>query len=103
MTEAWVAGLAKGKEKAGYKIVGEYVASPLCWAISTGKNRDINAVDQLKGGKIGVSRIGSGSYVMPFVLADGLGWLSKSGDNPFTFTPLSTFENLRKGVNDGTI
>jgi ABC-type nitrate/sulfonate/bicarbonate transport system substrate-binding protein len=103
LTEAWVAGLAKGKEKAGYKIVGEYVASPLCWAISTGINRDINEVSQLKGGKIGVSRIGSGSYVMPFVLADQKGWLDKPGESPFTFTPLSTFERLRAGVNDGTV
>jgi ABC-type nitrate/sulfonate/bicarbonate transport system substrate-binding protein len=103
LTEAWVAGLAKGKDKAGYKIVGEYVSSPLCWAISTGTKRDINTVDQLKGGKIGVSRIGSGSYVMSFVLADSLGWLDKSGGSPFSFTPLSTFENLRKGVNDGTV
>jgi ABC-type nitrate/sulfonate/bicarbonate transport system substrate-binding protein len=103
LTEAWVAGLAKGREKAGYKIVGEYVSSPLCWAISTGTKRDINEVSQLKGGKIGVSRIGSGSYVMPFVLADQRGWLNKSEESPFTFTPLSTFEKLRDGVNDGTV
>jgi hypothetical protein len=104
LTEAWVAGIAKAKGKPAYKIVGSYVRSPLCWAISTGPLRDIARVDQLKGGKIGVSRLGSGSYVMPFVLADKLDWLdSGSGQSPFEFIPLQTFEKLRAGVNDGTI
>lgn len=56
LTEGWVAGLAKPEK--GYKIIGTYVETPLCWAISTGPKRDINGVEQLKGGKIGVSRIG---------------------------------------------
>ncbi|KAF2673033.1 hypothetical protein BT63DRAFT_410089 [Microthyrium microscopicum] len=103
LTEGWVNGLAKFKEEAKYKIVGSYVKTPLCWAISTGVKRDVT-VDSLKGGKIGVSRIGSGSYVMPFVLADGKGWLrdSSPGKSPFEFVELQTFEKLRKGVNDGT-
>jgi ABC-type nitrate/sulfonate/bicarbonate transport system substrate-binding protein len=104
LTEAWVAGIAKSQGKPAYKIVGSFVRSPLCWAISTGMLRDINRVQQLRGGKIGVSRIGSGSYVMPFVLADGLGWLDENtGKSPFEFVPLQTFEKLRAGVNDGTV
>lgn len=62
LTEGWVAGLGKaiaeGKD-AGYKLVGTYVETPLCWAISTGANRDdLHDVEQLKGKKMGVSRIG---------------------------------------------
>jgi TRAP-type uncharacterized transport system substrate-binding protein len=39
--------------------VGTYVESPLRWAISTGKERaDINGVSDLKGKRVGVSRIG---------------------------------------------
>jgi ABC-type nitrate/sulfonate/bicarbonate transport system substrate-binding protein len=105
LTEGWVAGLAKSKstdQKLPYKIVGSYVRTPLCWAISTGTLRDINRVEQLRGGKIGVSRIGSGSYVMSFVLADQLGWL-KDRETPFEFVPLGTFEKLRAGVNDETV
>lgn len=30
LTEGWVAGLGKHGEKAGYKIVGTYVETPLC-------------------------------------------------------------------------
>ncbi|KUI54717.1 hypothetical protein VP1G_02134 [Cytospora mali] len=107
LTEGWVAGLGKEevKEDPGYQLVGTYVETPLCWAISTGAKRpEITSVDSLSGGKIGVSRIGSGSYVMGFVLADQQGWLSSTTENssPYSdFVILNTFENLRKAVNSG--
>ncbi|PVH84687.1 uracil-DNA glycosylase-like protein, partial [Cadophora sp. DSE1049] len=104
LTEGWVAGLGKEDVEGdgGYRIVGTYVETPLCWAISTGAKRQINSVAELKNGKIGVSRIGSGSYVMGFVLADQNNWLSPSSPNPFEVIPLQTFEKLRNGVNDST-
>ncbi|ERT00946.1 hypothetical protein HMPREF1624_02180 [Sporothrix schenckii ATCC 58251] len=107
LTEGWVAGLGKEEPgQGGYQIVGTYVETPLCWAISSGFDRtDIASVDDLKGGKIGVSRIGSGSFVMGYVLADQQGWLTAAdpADNkPFSETViLNTFENLRKAVNSG--
>ncbi|KAI9744263.1 MAG: hypothetical protein M1818_002415 [Claussenomyces sp. TS43310] len=106
LTEGWVAGLGKSdlEGDGGYRIVGTYVETPLCWAISTGAKRDIGSIADLKKSKIGVSRVGSGSYVMGFVLADEQGWLSSStsGSPPFEVVPLQTFEKLRNGVNDGT-
>jgi len=106
LTEGWVAGLGKDdlEGDGGYKIVGTYVETPLCWAISSGSKRSINSVEDLKNGKIGVSRIGSGSYVMGFVLADQQGWLSASSSSepPFKVVPLQTFEKLRNAVNDST-
>ncbi|KAH7395901.1 uracil-DNA glycosylase-like protein [Cadophora sp. MPI-SDFR-AT-0126] len=104
LTEGWVAGLGKDDVEGdgGYRIVGTYVETPLCWAISTGAKREINSVTDLKNGKIGVSRIGSGSYVMGFVLADQNNWLSPESPNPFQVIPLQTFEKLRNGVNDST-
>lgn len=105
LTEAWVAGL--GKEDApgdgGYRIVGTYVETPLCWAISTGAKRpEIASVDSLKGSKIGISRLGSGSQVMGYVLADQQGWLTP-GSAPYSdFVVLQNFANLRNAVNDGT-
>ncbi|KAK5993616.1 hypothetical protein PT974_07050 [Cladobotryum mycophilum] len=106
LTEGWIAGLGKeGVEgDGGYRLVGTYVDTPLCWAISTGAQRpEITSVESLKGGKIGVSRIGSGSYVMGFVLADQHGWLSSSSPSqPFSDTVvLNTFQNLRDAVNSG--
>ncbi|KAK4107606.1 hypothetical protein N656DRAFT_785093 [Canariomyces notabilis] len=116
LTEGWVAGLGKTPQPnepsdGGYRLIGTYVETPLCWAISTGANRsEIDSVDALKGGKIGVSRIGSGSYVMGYVLADERCWLAPTSGvgtsnemgSPFKdFVVLNTFENLRKAVNEG--
>lgn len=108
LTEGWIAAQGKAqatKQDAGFRIVGTYVETPLCWAISTGARRDeITGVHNLQGKKVGVSRIGSGSYVMSFVLADQQGWLNASepGTSPFPVEPLNTFASLRDGVNDGT-
>lgn len=72
------------------------------WAISTGAKRpEITSVDSLKGGKIGVSRIGSGSYVMGFVLADQQGWLSQSEQPYSDAVVLNNFQTLRNAVNSG--
>lgn len=130
LTEGWIAGLGKAqaeRKEAGYKIVGTYVETPLCWAISTGgKRKDLHDVNQLKRTRMGVSRIGryaftdcyallivdmlmrrlSGSYVMGFVLADKHGWLNVQASSandaaPFDIVPLQTFEKLREAVNDG--
>ena len=130
LTEGWVAGLGKAQTEnkdAGYKMVGTYVETPLCWAISTGAAReDVTGVEGLEGAKMGVSRIGryaphihnsnplgpdnrrSGSYVMGFVLADTQNWLSPpatssaSASAPFDIVPLQTFARLREAVNDRT-
>jgi hypothetical protein len=116
LTEGWISALGKPQSQsqshsqdAGFKLVGTYVETPLCWAISTGAQRsDINTVEDLRGKKVGVSRIGSGSYVMSFVLAEQRGWLhpssnTKSNPNsnssPFPVEVLQTFKNLRDGVN----
>lgn len=94
LTEAFVADIAKGNDK--YSVVGTYVESPLCWAISTGKDRDLNSASDLAGKKIGVSRIGSGSYIMSFVL----GMQQKFPVPYFSGFPiLHNFQNLRDAVN----
>ncbi|OAA72553.1 hypothetical protein ISF_01626 [Cordyceps fumosorosea ARSEF 2679] len=87
LTEGWIAGLGKEdlQGDGGYRLVGTY------------------------GGKIGVSRIGSGSYVMGFVLADQHGWLTppSSSSHPQQTSPfsdtvvLNTFAHLRDAVNSG--
>jgi ABC-type nitrate/sulfonate/bicarbonate transport system substrate-binding protein len=106
LTEGWIAALGKAqaaKQDAGFRVVGTYVETPLCWAISTGAKRELTGVSDLKDHKVGVSRIGSGSYVMSFVLADQQGWLDTSSDSPpFPVEVLNTFANLRDAVNNST-
>lgn len=61
LTEGWIAALGKAQTTStdvGFKVVGTYVETPLCWAISTGAKRRIDGVGGLKGKKMGVSRVG---------------------------------------------
>lgn len=58
LTEGFVAALGNQGNGAGFKLVGTYVETPLCWAISTGADRDLDQAEQLKEKKCGVSRIG---------------------------------------------
>ncbi|KAI0205250.1 hypothetical protein F4808DRAFT_278542 [Astrocystis sublimbata] len=105
LTDGWVAGLGKEDTPGdgGYRLVGTYVETPLCWAISTGKERpEIKSIDSLKGSKIGISRLGSGSQVMGYVLADQQGWLSPGAAPYSDFVVLQNFANLRNAVNDGS-
>jgi hypothetical protein len=81
--------------------------SNIGWAISTGPESKYNGIPDLKGSAIGISRIGrfvgmfvvdiSGSYVMPYVLADQNSWLEK-GKDPFDFKVLNTFESMINSV-----
>ncbi|PGH27163.1 hypothetical protein AJ80_01120 [Polytolypa hystricis UAMH7299] len=100
LTEGWVAGLvgkdqlAKGVEDGGYTVVGQWVETPLRWAIVTGRERsEINGVDDLQGGRVGVSRLGSGSHIMSFVLAQQRKWPA-----PLKPVILGPFPSLRNGV-----
>lgn len=100
LTEAFVRGVADTTD-VPYEIISTYVTSPLNWAVSTGVNRDdIKGVASLENKKIGVSRIGSGSYVMSYVLA--LEQQFKSNP-PYSDWPIcNTFARLREAVNDKT-
>ncbi|KAF2716533.1 hypothetical protein K431DRAFT_235115 [Polychaeton citri CBS 116435] len=101
LTEGFVSDLGKGKAAGSenqYGLVGTYVQSPLCWAISTGAGRgNLQGVKDLKGKKVGVSKIGSGSYVMSFVLADQQGWLQE-GAAPFEVVPCGDINALNAAV-----
>ncbi|KAF9417886.1 hypothetical protein BGZ94_009833 [Podila epigama] len=105
LTEGLLAGIAKGHD--AYKIIGTYVESPLCWAISVGQTSKHVDRKSLRNGTIGISRIGSGSHIIPYVLAEQEGWLKDSSSDdktkePFDFKVLNTFKHMRDSVNDGS-
>ena len=61
LTEGFVADLGKThakSEEPAYRLVGTYVESPLCWAISVGNKSPIDNAQELEGKRVGVSRIG---------------------------------------------
>ncbi|GAA5886388.1 hypothetical protein JCM5296_001891 [Sporobolomyces johnsonii] len=100
LTESLIAGIAK--KTAEFKLVGTYVTSPLNWAVIVGKESKYQKLADLRGEKIGISRIGSGSQVMASVMGLNEGWVDQDGKvEPIEFEVLDTFKNLRDGVNDG--
>ena len=68
-----------------------------------GAQRHISSVADLRNSKIGVSRIGSGSYVMGLCSQTNKMAILRFTSPPFDNIPLQTFEKLRNGVNDGTV
>jgi cyclopropane fatty-acyl-phospholipid synthase-like methyltransferase/ABC-type nitrate/sulfonate/bicarbonate transport system substrate-binding protein len=96
LTEGLVSDIVKGSD---LRLVGTYVQSPLCWAISTGRNSPFNTVEDLKGQTFGISRFSSGSHLMVCVLAMERGWHPQ---NDVHFAVKGDFQSLRNGVNDGS-
>lgn len=59
LTEGFVAARVNQGDAAGFQLVGTFVETPLCWAISTGAGMEMPGGAQgLEGKKIGVSRVG---------------------------------------------
>lgn len=77
LTEALITGIVK--RTAEFKIVGTYVTSPLNWAVIVGKDTKYQTLADLRGEKIGISRVGSGSQVMASYMGLREGWLDAAG------------------------
>jgi len=102
LTEGITADIAKGNSDV--RILGTYVDSPLCWAISgCGKNDTETAtptdVAGLRGQTFGISRYGSGSQLMAYVLALERGW---NPQQDISFQVIGNFQKLRDSVNTNT-
>lgn len=85
------------------RLLGTYVNSPLCWAISgagegSAAKGKVGTVEDLRDGTWGVSRMGSGSHLMATVLATERGW----DVDKLKFEIKGNFQQLRAGVNDGS-
>eukprot|EP01120_Amphizonella_sp_Union-15-10_P012362 TRINITY_DN5475_c0_g1_i1.p1 TRINITY_DN5475_c0_g1~~TRINITY_DN5475_c0_g1_i1.p1 ORF type:complete len:571 (+),score=91.23 TRINITY_DN5475_c0_g1_i1:42-1754(+) len=96
LTEGLVSDICQGSE---LRIISSYVNTPLCWAISTGKNSKFNAVEDLKGQKFGISRLTSGSHLMLYALALERSW---DPQKDIFFEIKGDFKSLRDGVNDNS-
>ncbi|KIJ66974.1 hypothetical protein HYDPIDRAFT_174261 [Hydnomerulius pinastri MD-312] len=97
LTDPLIAGIAKGSE--AYKLVGSYVTSPLRWAVITGyKDSSYKQISDLQGTTIGISRNGSGSQTMAYVMALQQGWPT---DN-LKFQINNDIRGLINSVNDGS-
>ena len=71
LTEGIVADLAKGNPSL---LVAQYVQSPLRWGVHVAYGSRFNSIGELRGRRFGISRPGSGSHLMAYVLAKQHGW-----------------------------
>lgn len=71
LTEGIVADLAKGNPSL---LVSQYVQSPLRWGVHVASGSAFKSIGELRGRRFGISRLGSGSHLMAFVLAREHGW-----------------------------
>jgi ABC-type nitrate/sulfonate/bicarbonate transport system substrate-binding protein len=111
LTEGITADIAKGSD---VRILGTYVSSPLCWAISgagpasasqqsTGPSTNASTalprnVADMKGKTFGISRYGSGSQLMAYVLANERGW---DPQHDVQFKVIGKFQHLRDRYGSG--
>ncbi|KAF5367413.1 hypothetical protein D9758_003639 [Tetrapyrgos nigripes] len=96
LTDPLISGIANGS--TAYKLVGSYVSTPLNWAVITGKDSKYNSIADLKDTTIGISRIGSGSQTMAYVMAFQQGWSSTD----MKFRVNNDIRGLVDSVNDGS-
>jgi sulfonate transport system substrate-binding protein len=64
LTEGIITDIINGNPS---KIVSGYVKSPLIWGVHTGQESNLQSHDEIFNQKIAISRIGSGSHLMPTV------------------------------------
>ena len=75
LTEGIIRSIVEGNPSL---ILQEYVASPLLWGIHVASNSDFNEIQNLQGMRAAISRLGSGSHLMAYLLAEEYGWDSES-------------------------
>ncbi|TPX50689.1 hypothetical protein SeLEV6574_g00751 [Synchytrium endobioticum] len=102
LTEALLASSLKDDASTvPYRLIGTYVQSPLTWAIATNPAREAFSSfprengnwDVLRGCRVGISRVGSGSHIIPFVMRKMRGW-----NEHFTFVTLNNIDELVAGL-----
>lgn len=88
LTEGAVAHIARG---GNVEIIASYVNSPLNWGIHVASDSIINAVSELKRAKFAISRYGSGSHLMSYLLATQQNWNLKQD---LSFIEAGKLDNL---------
>ena len=100
VTDGFIAGRASGRN---VQLHGTYVKSPLVWAIAAAgasQQVDLESLKATLGGnklRIGISRIGSGSYTMGIYAASLIGLQTSDVE----FVVANNLLGLKEGVNAG--
>lgn len=71
LTEGIVKSIVEGNPS---KILQEYIASPLLWGVHVAAGSEYKTISDLEATKAAISRFGSGSHLMAYVLAKNESW-----------------------------
>jgi len=96
LTDPLISGIANGSK--AYKLVGSYVSTPLNWAVITGTDSKYKSIADLKDTTLGISRHGSGSQTMAYVMALQQGWPTEN----LKFQVNNDIRGLIDSVNNGS-
>ncbi|KAG6812971.1 hypothetical protein H0H92_015090 [Tricholoma furcatifolium] len=96
LTDPLISGIANGSK--AYKLVGSFVSTPLNWAVIAGRDANIADIPSLEGKTIGISRQGSGSQTMAYVMALQEGWSTEN----LKFKINNDIRGLIDSVNEGS-
>ncbi len=75
LTEGVIRDIINGSKS---KIIQTYIASPLIWGIHVDAASPFKNIQDLKGTKAAISRMGSGSHLMAYVNAEHMDWDTSS-------------------------
>ncbi len=71
LTEGAIAALAK--DDSQFELFSFYTKTPLIWGVHVPASSDIQSLDRIKDCTFAISRYGSGSHLMAYLLAESLG------------------------------
>lgn len=95
LTEGIVKSIVSGNAS---KIVQEYIASPLQWGIHVAADSPYKKLSELEQTKAAISRFGSGSHLMTYVLAQQEQWNPKE----LQFEVIHTLEGAINALSERT-
>lgn len=95
LTEGIVKDIASGNPS---KIVQVYVQSPLIWGIHVAANSPFKTINDIKNGKVAISRYGSGSHLMAYVNAKKEAW----DTNNLQFEVVNTIDGAVEALTKAT-
>lgn len=77
------------------RIVGVSIPSALQWGVHVAASSTFQSLGDLVGTRAAISRRGSGSHLMTYVLADRLGWAPDADNN---FVEVGTIDGARQAL-----
>jgi len=96
LTESFIKDASEGNKG---KIIGFHVQSPLTWGIHLPASAPVNKPSELENAPFLISRYGSGSHLMAYLLAKQHQWDSKS----LQFNVINNLEGAREAFKSGDV